>query len=396
MGPDHLRAHDEEAPLTRSRLLIISFSTIDTDARVLKQVRRLGEEFEVHTVGYGKHPAGVASHVRIPDELAIWRYDRAALILRQFRRAYWTNRAIAFAVAALRGTRWDAIIANDVDAVGLALAQESAHGVHADLHEYAPRQKEDVPRWRLFIAPFVRWMCREFVARADSASTLGQGIADEYLREFGIRAEVVTNATPYHELSPTPVSAPIRLVHSGAGLRDRNLLLMAQAAVQTSTDVTLDFYLTANDPAYIQELRTFADSTNGRVRMHDPVAYSDLIPTLGRYDVGVFLLPPVNFNYRWTLPNKFFDYVQARLGVVIGPSPEMARVLDRHGFGAVAEGFDADALTRVLDDLSLDAVSCWKQAAHAAAEELSGESQTEIWVRAIRRMLSTSAVEDAL
>ncbi|MDR2999461.1 MAG: glycosyltransferase family 1 protein [Microbacterium sp.] len=380
--------------MTRPRLLIISFSTIASDARVLKQVRRLSADTEVHTLGYGPAPAGVSSHVRVPDELPIWRYDRAAVILRRYHSAYWSNAAIAFATDALRGTRWDAVLANDVDAVGLALAQDSVHGVHADLHEYAPRQKEDVPRWRLFIAPFVRWMCREFVTEADSVTTLGQGIADEYRREYGFRADVVTNATPFHALEPGAVSRPIRLVHSGAGLRDRNLMLMAKAVAEAETDVTLDFLLTANDPEYIDELRRFAQSTN-RVRVLDPVPYDRLISTLNSYDVGVFLLPPVNFNYRWTLPNKFFDYVQARLGVVIGPSPEMVRVLGEHSFGAVTDGFGADDLVRTLSGLTPAGVEEWKQAADAAASALSGERQTEIWAAAIQRLLTSPAKASA-
>ncbi|REJ07581.1 glycosyltransferase family 1 protein [Microbacterium bovistercoris] len=377
--------------MTRPRLLIVSFSTIVADARVLKQVRRFRDDLDVHTLGYGPAPDGVVSHIRVPDTLPIWRYDRAAVMLRRYRWAYWNNAAIAFASAALKDSRWDVVLANDVDAVGLALAQHSEQGVHVDLHEYAPRQKEDVLKWRLFVAPFVRWMCREFVLRADSVTTLGQGIADEYQRVYGIRAEVVTNAAPYHALEATTVSNPIRLVHSGACLRDRNLMLMAKAAMATDVDVTLDFFLTPNDPTHLVELKSFAATTDGRVRVHDPVPYDQLIRTLNRYDVGVFLLPPVNFNYRWALPNKFFDFVQARLGVVIGPSPEMARVLDARGFGAVAEEFSADALTRVLNTLSAGLVATWKQAADAAAPELSGESETEVWARAIDRLLSVQA-----
>ena len=45
--------------MTRPRLLIISFSTITADARLLKQIARLREDFEVHTLGYGDVPAGV-------------------------------------------------------------------------------------------------------------------------------------------------------------------------------------------------------------------------------------------------------------------------------------------------------------------------------------------------
>lgn len=356
------------------RLLIISFSRIEADARVLKQVDRLSKDAEVHTVGYGDAPAGVRSHIRIPDEFPIWRYDREKVVTRRFESAYWRNRAIGFARGALDGTRWDVVLANDVDAVGLALAQNSTHGVHADLHEYAPRQKEDVLKWRVFVAPFVRWMCRRFVVRADSVTTVGQGIADEYRRAYGIRADVVTNAAPFVDLKPIEVDRPLRLVHSGAALRDRNILAIVDAVDATTADVSLDLYLTPNDPGFLEEVRTRV-AHSARSELHEPVPYAELSGVLNSHDIGIHMLPPVNFNNTWALPNKFFDYVQARLGVIIGPSPEMARLLSSHGVGAVADGFSSEDLTHVLDALSTDQVVSWKRAADASASELSSETQ---------------------
>ncbi|WP_404475515.1 glycosyltransferase [Microbacterium aerolatum] len=376
--------------MNRPRLLIISFSTVTSDARLLKQIARLRAEYDVHTLGYGETPQGVVEHHRIPDRFPIWRYDRVSVILRRYRAAYWGNDAIAAGAEALRGTSWDLILANDVDAVGLGLAQASVHGVHADLHEYAPRQKEDVAKWRFFVAPFVRWMCRTFVVRAQSVTTVGQGIADEYARVFGIRPGVVTNAAPYAQLEPQPVESPLRLVHSGAALRDRNILAIVDAAEATSTDVRLALYLTPNDPGFLDEVRERVNASS-RVTLHDPVPYAELSTTLNEHDVGVHLLPPVNFNNTWALPNKFFDYVQARLGVIIGPSPEMTRVLSEHGFGAMTENFTVDALTRLLDGLSVEQVTAWKRAAHASARELSGEEQAEGWARALSALLSTEA-----
>ena len=46
-----------------------------------------------------------------------------------------------------------------------------------------------------------------------------------------------------------------------------------------------------------------------------------------QYDVGVFLLPASFPNQVHVLPNKLFDYIQARLAVAIGPSHEMAEVV---------------------------------------------------------------------
>lgn len=374
--------------MTTRRLLIISFSTIAADARVLKQVARLSSDTEVHTVGYGEAPRGVSSHTRIPDELPIWRYDRAKVVMRRYESAYWANPAIAFAVRALQGSNWDIVLANDVDAVGIALAQNPAHGVHADLHEYAPRQKEDVLKWRLFVAPFVRWMCREFVMKVASVTTVGQGIADEYRREFGIDAGVVTNAAPFVDLERTAVHTPVRLVHSGAALRDRNILAIVDAVDATTSDVSLDLYLTPNDPGFLEEVRARV-AASPRTKLQGPVPYAQLAGVLNSHDVGVHMLPPVNFNNTWALPNKFFDYVQARLGVIIGPSPEMARLLDKHVLGAVAEGFTSDALTRVLDELTTDQIAAWKTASEAAAAELSSQAQVEIWSDAVQALLNS-------
>jgi len=367
----------------RPRLLILSFSPIASDARVLKQVRLFADDYAVTTCGHGPAPDGVVEHLAIPDELAVWRYDRGLVATRRYRQAYWANPAIVAAQRLLASREFDAVLADDVDAVGLALAVPS-RGVHADLHEYAPRQKEDLLRWRVFVGPFMRWMCRAFVARAASATTVGQGIAEEYRRRFGIEAHVVTNAAPFVDREARPVHRPIRLVHSGAALHDRNIMTIVDAVDAAASDCTLDLYLTPNDPAYLDALKA---RQNARVTVHEPVPYDELNEILSTYDVGVHVLPPVNFNNRWALPNKFFDYVQARLGLVIGPSPEMARVVHERGLGAVADDFSTEALVREIERLDPAEVARYKAASAASARDLSAESQIEGWRRAIDRIV---------
>lgn len=378
----------------RPSLLILSFSPIASDARVLKQVRLFAPQYDVTTCGYGPAPDGVAQHVRIPDELVYWRIAKIPAVLRRFRRVYWRQEVVAWAGAHLPRGAFDAILADDVETVGLALALEPLHGVHADLHEYAPRQKEDVPRWRLFVAPYMRWLVRTFATRANSASTVGKGLADEYRREFGLDADVITNAAPYRELEPSPVSddGPLRIVHSGAAMPDRHLEIMIEAAAAVPDDIVFDLYLARNDPAYIERLRELAARTAPeRVRILDPVPYDELLDTLQAYDIGFYSIPPVSFNQLHSLPNKFFDFVQARLGVIVSPSPEMAALVREHGLGRIADGFDAPALTKALSGLDRAQVRAWKRASHAAARELSAQEQVLGWQRAIDALLDGGA-----
>ena len=369
----------------RPRLLILSFSDIRSDARVLRQVRLLRDDYELTTCGYGEAPEGVAGHVRIPDELVYWHKDRSLLLQRRYAAVYRANAVVAHLDERLPRDHFDIVLADDADTVPLALTLRPRRGVHADLHEYATRQNEESWRWRWFVAPYYRWLVRTFVTRAASVSTVGAGLAAEYRREFGIEADVVVNAAPFRDAEPGPVGNPVRLVHSGLARRNRQLEVMTEAVEGTAADVTLDLYLMPNDPAYLAELKErTAGST--RVTVRDPVPHDRLAETLSAYDLGVFVLPPLTFNYRWTLPNKFFDFVQARLGILVGPSPEMAGLVREHGLGAVTDGFATQDLVRTLDRLDPAEVAAWKRASHDVAARFSAEEQVQGWARALERI----------
>ncbi len=376
--------------MTRPRLLILSFSTIAADARVLKQVRHFAERYDVTTCGYGPTPDERVRHVRLDEACGFRRWGRADLLLRRFTKIYWEQPAVRHAREMLgHEDRFDVILANDIDTVALADALDPRAGVHADIHEYAPRQNDEILQWRLFVAPYVRWMCRRHLQLVTSMTTVGQGIADEYRRVYGVDAGVVTNATPFANAVPGEVLTPIRLVHSGVARANRRLEILIDAVTATSADVTLDLFLVVNEPSYLESLRDRAGGSP-RIVFQDPVPYSDLITTLNRYDVGVHVIPPTNFNNRWALPNKFFDYVQARLGLVIGPSPEMRRLLDEYDLGTVTDAFEGTSLTRALDALATDDVRRWKRNSDEAAQSLSSDSQVQVWDGAIRALLASA------
>ncbi|MFD1507193.1 glycosyltransferase family 1 protein [Georgenia yuyongxinii] len=354
---------------------------------MLKQARLFFEQYEVTTCGYGEQPDRVAGHIRIPDELVYWHKDRALLMQRRFAAVHRRNAVVDYLWDRLPRGHFDVVLADDVDTVPLALHLAPRGGVHADLHEYAPREKEDLLRWRMFVGPYMAWLCRKYVTQCSSVTTVGQGIADEYARVFGIPATVVTNAAPYVDLEPVEAGNPIRLVHSGNAMRARGLVELVDAVVRARADVTLDLYLMPTERDLLDELAA-RSAGSGRVTIHEPVPYAELVGTLNQYDVGVHVLPPVNFNNKWALPNKVFDYVQARLGLLVGPSPEMAHMVREHGLGVVTEDFTTEATIAAIEALTPERVAAMKQAAHASAHELSAETQVQGWERAIDALMA--------
>lgn len=378
---------------TRPKVLVIVFSHLASDSRVLRQVRALSETFDVTSAAFGPSPIVGVEHIELAD-LGPYRKGAvrralyvAGFLLRQFPLLSRHNARDRAAEAQLSSREWDVVVANDVETVPLARALAPRAGVLADVHEYPTRQNEHSRSWRWILRPYFRWLVITHLARATAVTTVSQGLADEYRREFGIDAAVVTNASALQPLEPTEVGSPVRLVHSGAPAVQRRLEIMIDAVIETRTDVTLDFYLLEDGSAYLAGLKARAAGCD-RIRFRTPVGSSELVAVLAGYDVGLCILPPTTFNLAWCLPNKFFDYIQARLGVIVGPSPEMQRVVDETGVGRVAADFTAEALTRVLDELTPEGIAAWKAASHAHATELSSGPQAEIWRREIVRMLS--------
>lgn len=357
---------------------------------MLKQVALFSAKYDITTCGFGEAPAGVVAHHKVPDGYTAAKPYSRLLRFGLFRLAYWRQSAARWARRALRGGVWDAVMANDPESLPLAFALAPRSIVHADLHEYSPRMREHLSGWSRIYRPYYEWLCRRFAARAASVTTVSRGIVDEYRRSFGIEPGLVTNAAPRASLQPGAVRSPLKLVHSGRAMPHRGLEQVIEAVGMAGGSAVLDLYLVGAGSEYYELIRERVEATPG-VELRDAVSTEQLVSALNGYDVGVHLLQPVNFNHVNALPNKVFDYVQARLALIVGPSPEMARLVREYGIGWVTDDFTSEALAATIAELSPDDVHRAKAASHAASAELSSEAQDAVWSAAISEIVASGA-----
>lgn len=357
----------------------------------MRQIRLLDEDYLVTVAGFGEKPDASIDFVELVAPRAslnkklVWGIK---LLARRFDSYYWNLPQVRHGLRALAGRQFDLLIANDVASLPLALELAGGKPVLVDSHEYSPREFEDRRIWQLLFAPYSEALCARYLPRAAVMTTVCQRIADEYQRVYGVASKVVYNAPSAQGLQPSPVlPGRVRLVHHGAAIRSRHLGLMIEMMLYLDERFVLDIMIVETDPAYMAELRTLA-AGDSRIKFVEPVALESICQRINEYDVGLFLLPPVNFNYRYALPNKFFEFVQARLAIAVGPSAEMASLVNQYSLGVVADSFAPEAMATALVGLTDESIATYKLAADRAARDLNFEAAGRVWQNEIRRLVA--------
>jgi hypothetical protein len=376
-----------------SRVLVISFSDLGRDARVDRQIGFLRERHEVVAAGLApsRHPVEFVD-LSVPPGGGPRRQARrlvraARLLARRSNSAYWGVPLHRAAAERLARVGFDLVLVNDVEALPVARRVAGRAPVVFDAHEWAIAQYEHIAWWRLLGRPQVDSLLRAHLPYVSGMTTVAPGIATMYQRRYGVRCRVVTNAAPRADLRPTPVSQPIRLLHHGGANPVRRLELMIQAVERLDGRMTLDLALLHNDPAYRRRLVGMADATP-HVRVLEPIPLPELVTRVNAYDAGVIFFPPLTANLAHALPNKFFDLLQARVAVVVGPSPEMERIVREFDCGAVAPGFTLDALVETLRSLTPDRIAELKQGADRAADVHSAERNRDVVLELVEEALA--------
>jgi hypothetical protein len=122
--------------------------------------------------------------------------------------------------------------------------------------------------------------------------------------------------------------------------------------------------------------------TRDNIRLLDPVPMTDIVRSINRFDIGMHIMMPSNFNHANALPNKFFEFIQARIAVAIGPTPEMKRLTDQYELGVVAKDFSSETMAKSLNSITTEDLEKFKRNSGFASRELNSSINKKI----IRRL----------
>jgi len=271
--------------------------------------------------------------------------------------------------------------------LGSRLAETRGTPFFYDAHEYSPREYDDKFSFRFFWAGFWDCVCRAYLPRAHAMTTVCRGLAKEYEKNYGVKCGIITNAPFFADLSPSkPVDGRVRMVHHGSADKERRLHNMISLMDLLDERFSLVFYLVGMESDYGRKLLKMARN-NPRILFLPPVPLEKIVSTINPYDVGLYLLYPAGFNAKMALPNKVFEFIQARLALAVWPAPEMDGLVREYENGVVSDSFSIRSMARCLNALSEKDIATFKSRSHGAAPLVAGERNAEVFLSIVKQLL---------
>lgn len=352
------------------KLLIISYTSSMKDPRVFKEWTFLHNDFDITIAGWKPSIEGV-DFVEIrkkfasPKEKALFGLGMLFGNPRPFLDSFQLDRE------ALKGKKFDLVLCNDLYPLPLAFELAQGSPVFWDAHEYYQEEHEDSLLWRKVFKRNVNKIAKKYIPLVVGMSTVSPAIAERYEREYGKKPLLIRNIPLYRDLPPSKNTGKIRLMHQGDAHPARKLESLIDMMKILGSDYELFFMLIAHE-TYQKKLREMAASMTN-IHFVPPVPLNDVSATINQYDLGIFLLPPQNYNFKKCLPNKFFEYMHASLAIAVGPSSEMADLISLCRNGIVSQDFSAESLAASIKKFSRQEIQEMKWASYKAAKTLTAE-----------------------
>ena len=241
-------------------------------------------------------------------------------------------------------SRTDIISAVDLDVlpacflVSMLRNKKLVFDSHELFHEVPELQSKTIKKaiWRSlskFLFPKIRY-----------SYTVNNSLKNIFEKEFNSSFQVVRNLAPVYELRSMPSSEDKKLVYLGVINKGRGVELAVKALCELE-EYTLDILGLGDEMDQVEAL-VGQLKLQDRVNFHGFVEPETISEILNNSSIALNVLDPSSDNYKYSLANKFFDYVHAGLPSVnmrfneyqsLNAEFEVSHLIDEYSTEAVVE-----------------------------------------------------------
>lgn len=213
--------------------------------------------------------------------------------------------------------------------------------------------------------------------------TVNESLGTIFKEMYGIEVKVVRNV-PFRqeyrmEKSRKDLGLPEDkkiVLLQGAGI---NIDRGAEEAVLAMKYVENAILLVIGSGDVIGKLQHMAaeEHLDGRITFIPKLPFDVLYHYTVHADVGLTIDKDTNINYRYSLPNKLFDYIQARVPVLASDLPEIRKIVMNYNIGLLIENHEPEHIASRIRQMleSPQQIAVWKENLKFAASELCWEKE---------------------
>jgi glycosyltransferase involved in cell wall biosynthesis len=250
-----------------------------------------------------------------------------------------------------------------------------------DTHEYFTGVPELEGR------PFVRntWLRIEkwIFPKIENVITVNDSIAELYKNEYGKQLAVVRNipALKKNSISLSKKDLGIddskaMIILQGSGINIHRGAEEAVLAMQFVDDAVL-YIIGGGDVIDILKAMVAEKKLESKVKFIPKLPMDKLLQYTMHADIGLTLDKDTNINYRFSLPNKLFDYIHAGVPVLASNLVEIEKIIREFNVGDIIDSHDPEHIAQKLNNLLNDKtrLNILKENCKFAATKLNWETE---------------------
>ncbi len=285
----------------------------------------------------------------------------------------------------------DLIFSNDLDTLPACFFASKIRRKKLiyDTHEYFTEMPELVNRKRT--QSIWKFFERIIFPHLENIITVNQSIADLYSSEYKKEISIIRNIPP--TFKPEKIKSRKKLglpenkkilILQGTGI---NIDRGAEEAVLAMKDVENAVLLIAGSGDVISVLKQMVRNE----KLEEKVIFKDKMPfeKLRQYtlnaDLGLALDKNTNLNYRFSLPNKLFDYIHSGIPVLASELPEIMKIIKEYEVGYFISSHEPAEIAETINQIFFDEKLFQQTKANTekAKEELNWEREEKTLIKII-------------
>ena len=234
-------------------------------------------------------------------------------------------------------TKKEVLFSNDLDTLipNYFVAKLQRKELIFDSHELF----SEIPelKHRKLIKQFWLTIERWILPKLTKVITVSDAIKKHYKNLYGIEAVVIRNLplekSVHQQSFPFPTENKNIILYQGAVNIGRGIELMIETIKLLDSCILV--IIGTGDIIEVLKQKVSSQTLENKVRFMGKVLPKDLKQFTPNATIGLSLEEDIGLNYRYALPNKLFDYIQAEVPVIVADLPEMKKLVETYQVGEI-------------------------------------------------------------